>query len=114
MIKISVEPGAAFDILSILEIKRLECDGAERKQKLKSQIENLQSEINDAIGYDLARKIYRSEFYTNLYNANCAVFEQINKQKSEADLLNYQRFLSKKALQEEFFKKEIEEIKLGY
>lgn len=114
MIKISVEEGAAFDILSILEIKLCECPEPARREQLRNQIQLLQSEINQAIGYDLGKKIYCSDFYTSLYNANFAVFEQIDKEKSKADLLNFDRFKAKQALQKEFFSKELEEIKIGY
>ncbi len=114
LIKISVEPGAAFDILSILEIKITNCENFRQRDALHEQKERLQAEINQTIGYDFARKIYFSDFYTNLYNANLAVFDQIDKEKSNADLLNYERFVAKKNLQEEFFHEEIAEVKLGF
>lgn len=114
MIQISVEESAAFDILSILEIKLAKTNDLIKKTALQRQIVLLQSEINTAIGYDLGKKIYRSPHYRALYEANQSVFLQIDKEKSQADKLNYYRFLAKQELQKEFFHKELEEIKLGY
>lgn len=120
MIEIFIQESEAFDRLSILEIKKFESRKIEEKFKLDNQVEYLERQINNAIGYDLAQKIYCSDFYTNLYNINFALFEKIDKLKEkdfsgrEFNDLNYKRFTSKQELQKEFFKNELEEIKIGY
>lgn len=121
MIKISLDEAAAYDLLSILEVKKYFCDAGPKKELIRSQIAQLQEEISQAVGYDLAKKIYCSDFYTFLYNANFDIFKLIEETKrnpaitlKRADELNYHRFTAKQNLQKEFFNKNLEEIKIGY
>jgi hypothetical protein len=143
LIIIQIQPSEAFDRLSILEVKKFFSPTVEQKIKLQNQITELEYQINDSIGYDLAKKIYCSEFYTDLYNANFNVFTIIDKQNKEiknntienlikigipavykierlaelgllANNENQKRFNAKIKLQNEFFDSEINEIKIGY
>lgn len=119
LITIDIEPGEAFDRLSILEVKK-HFARLEDQNILQDQIEKLAAQINSSITYDLAKKIYCSDEYTILFNANFEVFEgvalaQQNKISGlELDSLNYHRFQSRKKLQEKFFGSPTSEIKLGY
>lgn len=109
-----------YDRLTILYIKLSQCSNLEIQSKLRTQIEDLQTTINLNIGYDTARSIAKSEEYNNLYKVNLELFNLFDKLKTEdfsasiPDKLNYQRYLAKKQIQEKFFTKSIEEVKLGY
>lgn len=120
MIKISVSEGAAFDILSIFEIKKAQAISVDKKENIVKQIEELMIEINSQLGYDLAKRIYHSTEYNALYSVNMRLFELIDlskKTKMDAETLdsaNYQRFLAKEVLQKSFFGGGLNEIKIGY
>ena len=111
-VKITVDAAHAFDMYTILSIKYANCTDPNSKIKLIEQMELLGREINEAISYEMASRIYRSDFYSNLYHANLAIFLRIKKEKSDADILNQKRFDAKQALQNAFFNKTLEEIKL--
>ncbi len=122
MIKISVDESFGFDLLAILQVKRTCCADYEMKERLRKQILMLQQEINEGIGYDLGLMIYNSEFYQALYKANYEVFNLIDESHirnpgitlKSADETNYRRFIAKQKLQQHFFKKDLNEIKIGY
>ena len=79
MITIQIQENESFDRLSILEIKKFNSENPAQKIDLQEQIEELQSQINSSIGRDLAKKIYESEEYSELYNTNFKIFELIDK-----------------------------------
>ena len=137
MISILIQESEAYDRLTVLEIKLQEAkdnNSPELVQKLLDQIEDLEREINRAIGYDFAKQINYSKECEKLYDTNKNIFYAIDEltRLSKLDLLsdeqmhklaelgiainnrNYERFLAKKALQEKFFAGKIEEIKIGY
>lgn len=110
--KFTNEIAKAYDELSILEVKLAYCEDLGVKKKLQEDIEFLKKELNENIGYDSARKIYNSEFYKKLFAANLDIFIQIRENPSNNDFLNLKRFAAKQALQKEFFKEEMKEIKI--
>lgn len=108
-----IEVAQAFDELSILEIKKSKLKNQKLKKLLKQQIVILKKEISQTIGNDLTKRIYYSDFYTNLFNSNMDIFLSVDKFKnSEPAQLNMKRIDAKKALQEKFFRKSLEEIKM--
>lgn len=130
MIKILVQESEVYDRISILEVKYKNSKG-DVKINLKTQIEELQGELNVVLGYDKARKIWASLEYKELYNLNNQIFEKIDKLNEWSKLipldmnyiadlgidineLNYKRYLAKKHLQESYFEDKIVETKLGY
>lgn len=118
-IKLELDSAEVFDRLSILEIKKTHCSAPLTRQDLNEQCLELMNLINIELGYDNARRVYLSQEYVNLYNVNRDLFESIDKLKKQdiapktIDDLNYQRYKTKKALQEKFFG-QLEEIKIGY
>ncbi len=121
MIKISVDVSAAFDILSIFQVKLAYCDG-EKKEQINNKKDKLWDEIVQCLSPKLVVSIYKSDEYKNLYNCNKQIFEILDKAKKEpktiymedVDYLNYDRFKAKQELQKKFFNKELGEIKIGY
>ncbi len=116
--KITIEVSEAYDRLSVLFIKLKKCLDYNKKEQIRLQIENLESEINISIKRDLAEKIFKSPEYQELYKVNLELFEIIDKVKlGGIDALipfnlNNQRFEAKNNLQKKFFGKETGEIKL--
>jgi hypothetical protein len=111
MINIRVDEGIAFDMLSIFQIK------------MKSHVNGYNWLFNDicvAITHEKAWKILDSEEYDRLLKANEKVFGLVDKAKknkvkaSDIDSGNYQRYLCKKQLQENFFDTKQIEKKVGY
>ena len=119
MIKISIDEAAAFDILSIFEVKNENryIDNLNDKNYLK-----LQWEIENQIGSDKFNEILESEEYLALKFINRDIFHLIDYVKKHpkkiffesADKLNYSRYKYKTLLQEKFFNKELNEVKIGY
>lgn len=118
MIKISIDEGAAYDMLCILQIKS-------KKEpsiiKTTESIKLISSEISYAIGSEKHTLILYSDEYSNLYRANEEVFNLIDQLKKDPSLgllidqKNYARYLCKKGLMQRFFPDKIQqEIKLGY
>jgi hypothetical protein len=120
LIKIYIDVAQAYDALSVLEIKKFQSKEISIKNKLIEQIKELRQSINIALRYDLAKRIYDSIEYKNLYKVNYDLFKLIDDCKKididakEIDILNHKRFEAKQQLQNKFFGKELEEIKLGY
>lgn len=116
MIKISLDDAAAFDILSILKVKKEKL--AANKTDLVEQIEFLKNEIVSQIGLDKVNDILLSESFKKLCDANLHIFEEIEKIRlgtsilaKTADDLNIKRYNAKKALQNAFFQNELTELK---
>lgn len=121
IIKIEIQAAEAFDRLTILECKLNSTDDLQIKANIKQQIENLQRQINIAIGYDKAKEIYNSIQYFNLYTSNLIIFDLLDQvnQKKEMDAAvvndeNYRRYICKNELNNKFFNGKLEEIKVGY
>ncbi len=97
-IKVTVDTAHAFDMLSILAIK-----------KQDAEHEELLSEITEQISPEISRRVISSEEYEQLRAANEALYNAIDDIKSnkitasEFDQLNRQRFIKKKELQSKFF-----------
>lgn len=118
MIKISVDESAAFDAISILEIKISKSEGAS-KDKVKTSYEKLLGEVVCSVGAERCAEIINSPYYTSLKKANEDVFDLVEMiEKSEdsdakrAQQGNMKRYLAKKELQIFFFSDEQTEIKL--
>lgn len=108
-----VEAAQVFDELSILEIKKLKSTNEDQRNALGKQINIIKEEISNSIGDNLANEIYSSEFYAELLNSNLNIFNSVDKFKmSEPAQLNMKRIEAKRSLQESFFKKSLEEIKI--
>lgn len=116
MIKVSVDYGYAFDMLSILEVKK---ENNSNNINLENY-ERLYNEIKDQINTKLFDKIIRSLEYLNLKNINKKVFDLIDIVKNdnglakEVDEANYQRYIAKTNLQKVYFEINPTEIKIGY
>ncbi len=108
-----IEIAQAFDELSILEIKKSKLKNKKLKKFLGQQIIILKKEIDQSIGPDLTEKICCSDAYINLFNANLNIFQSVDKFKNfEPVQLNMKRIDAKRDLQESFFGKSLEEIKM--
>ena len=116
MIKVLVDEGVAFDMLSILQVK------SKKSQSIQSAHNyfNFAQEIKDQVGISKMSEILDSPEYKNLVTQNEEVFEAVDLAKIDAipaslvDKLNYQRYLAKKEIQKKFFGDEISEQKIGY
>lgn len=119
MLKISLDEGFAFDILSIAQIKIIK-SSVQDKEKLISNYQNLSKEIISQIGFDLYGEIVASKEYQDLRDANEKTFNLIDQVKNDNGLAklvddsNYNRYQKKVALQNKFFNNEIKEVKIGY
>lgn len=117
MIEILVDEAYAYDMLSILEIKlskKHDDDNFNNFIRLNNRLANHSGSH---------KKILDSQEYSELYQTNLALFNYIDKIKTNpciedgvwVDNMNYQRFVYKKQLQEKFFpSNKITEQKLGY
>ena len=119
MLKISLDEGYVFDILSILEIKKSKSKN-ELYEKIINSFEELKKEVIQQIGEEKYYKIIHSTEYEELLEANFITFQLINLIKQndgiakEIDESNYCRYLKKIALQKTFFNNDIKEVKIGY
>lgn len=117
MLKISLDEGFIFDILSILNVKIGQTNGFIRSQLIQN-FEDLSLEIKDQIGISKFNKIIISDEYKELYEINKLVFESVDLAKqdkilaSEVDKRNYARYIKKTELQKKFFNEEIREVKI--
>lgn len=116
MIKISIDEAAAFDILSILEVKT----SKNHDKKFRNLYLKLLKEIKDQIGNLKTNEILKSKDYQDLLRANENVFELVDLAKKnrvsakDMDLANYKRFVLKTAIQQKYFNKNLTETKIGY
>lgn len=105
MIKILVDEAYAFDYLSILEVKDSE---------LRDRVA---AHIAKQIGVMKTMNIYASDEYDQLYNANKALFDCVERARygtitaKELDEANMERHKAKQALQAEFFQTQLTETK---
>jgi hypothetical protein len=116
MLQISLDEAYVFDLLSIYQVK-INNAVDDKLQQLNSTYDLLSNEIINQIGHDLFNKIICSKQYIELVNINQIVFDLVDRanetqlSKLTADA-NYQRYIKKIELQNEFFKNMITEIKL--
>ncbi len=115
MIKISMDECAAYDALSILQLKE------KNRGDVRGQLELLFREIQyDMYRYNLRiEDVLSSPEYLNLYKSNVGIFEAVDMAESDQitgkklNDLNKVRFLCKKELQERFFpNNKLTEVKL--
>lgn len=117
MLKISLDEAYVFDLLSIYEVKIEKCLDLNKKGILIKSYENLLSEICDQIGKELFEKVIKSSVYNDLKESNSKVFDLVERAnenplaKNTAEA-NYERYIHKKTLQNKFFYKDLNEIKL--
>ena len=105
MIKIEVDEAYAFDMLAIALVKLEEI--ANDTEYFDKLYDNIRSEV----GADLFHKVYLSNEFDDLYNANRKVFDYVeilnngftNITALEVHLANMDRFKYKKELQNKFF-----------
>ena len=131
MLKVSVDEGHAFDMLSILEVKHCKiCEGSrepkyfteeecKKSESLLSSFKKLMREISEQIGEETLNKVMSSNEYRELKEANERTFDLVNKIRNgedslakQADTANLERFEAKASIQNKFFDKKITEIKL--
>jgi hypothetical protein len=115
MIKVDIDEASAFDMLAILEIKRVK--GGEQAE---NNYTSLATTIKEHLGEALFGRILRSKDYVNLVMANSLVFSYVDLLNNDNNVLpaldvhkaNMARFRFKKYLQERFFDKELTEQKI--
>lgn len=116
MIKIPLDPGIVFDMLSILLLKSVRYSSIQNTQNYHSFV----SLIKEQIGLEKLYKVLNSDEFKNLRRQNELIFDLVAKAgkndclASDVDRANYQRFLAKKALQEAHFDEQLSEQKIGY
>jgi hypothetical protein len=118
MIKVSIDEGSAFDMLSIIAVK------SQKQLKPDKDLENLfnllYSEIMLQIGPQKIRDVIDSQEYRELIETNAKIFTLVDEAKHDrvaaslVDRVNHQRYLLKKAIQNRFFTEELTEKKFGY
>ena len=116
MLQISLDEAYVFDLLSIYQVK-INNAHDQKLDQLKKTYEVLSNEIIEQIGQELFSKIISSIEYYELIKINQIVFDLVDRanetqlSKLTADA-NYQRYIKKIELQNEFFKNTITEVKL--
>ena len=104
-IRVTVDAAYAFDMYSIAEIKSTEINSNDSYLRLAL----LEKEITDQIGRENFLYVFNSKEYRDLSEANCIVWEMVKASKDnevtakEVDEANYQRHVTKIALQKRFF-----------
>ncbi len=119
MIKISIDEGAAFDMLCIAQIKY---QANPNSVATRIAAENIAKEIHDQIGYVRSSQVVQSDEFIELTKINFRIYDMINSVKiheilgdaTKIDQLNHERFLTKKKIQEKFFGSNLTEQKFGY
>lgn len=115
MIKVSVDAAAAFDMLSILQIKY----NNNPKKSTKQNILRLTNELKEQLGLDKVENILFSKQYADLKRANEVLFNIVNKLERGEHMpaiyvnnLNKERYIAKNQLQDIFFSNKLTEEKL--
>lgn len=113
MILIEVDEAAAFDMLSILQIKLGITPNAFEAFK------KLHASIKDQVGAEIMSKVMNSDEYVELANANVDIFNVLDPANIgdfsayQVHSLNMERFDKKRALQKAFFEEDLKEEKTG-
>jgi hypothetical protein len=116
MSKILLECDAAYalDYMSILQVKALKL----QKKELYKIFDDCYKQLSTQVGIYQFRKIFNSQEYKSLLDANTKTFDAVEKVRTnkpitakEIDDLNMLRFKCKAALQEKFFNSGVLEFK---
>lgn len=122
MVKISVDEGYAFDILSIFQVKIDNCTDVNKIKISEKAFNILYSELKDQLGSDKILKIINSEEYRDLYRENKKTFLLVDQIRAsnevslgkDIDKNNLSRFECKRKLQNKFFDSQMLETKTKY
>ena len=122
MVKISVDEGYAFDILSIFEVKINNCDDPKKIEISGKAFELLRQELEAQLGSAKLLQIMNSVEYHELYNENKKTFLLVDKIRAsnevslgkDIDKNNLSRFECKRKLQNKFFDSQMLETKTKY
>ena len=122
MVKISVDEGYAFDILSIFQVKIHNCTDASKIETSKRGFSTLYEELKAQLGQNKLSEIINSKEYDDLYTENQTTFVLVdairasneNSIGKDIDLNNLRRFECKRKLQSKFFNTEMVETKTKY
>lgn len=118
MIKLELDEGFCFDLLSIAEVKF----DKTRKESASDNFFKIRTQIMNQIGNENTYLILDSKEYDALYSCNAQIFDLVDEIKKNPTLLasiiddmNYKRFELKKILQDKFFpQNKFSEQKIGY
>lgn len=114
MITLKVDEAYAFDYLSILEVKKENL--SKQKEADQSYLDCL-GHLESQVGQSKLSLILSSPEYQSLKFSNGRVFDGVEKARygnisaRDLDILNMDRFLKKKDIQQKFFKEELTELK---
>lgn len=116
MISLLVSESYAFDYLSILQVKYERLNTKETRFQFFVCRDNIVNEL----GEDVFNKIFESEIYAELLQANHNVWDLVERAKNdnvtakEVDYGNFVRWDCKNKLQSKFFNNKNYEVKNGY
>lgn len=116
-LKITLDAGYCFDLMSIAEIKSYRMDDLEKRKIVIKSIENLWNELEKQMGFNKLLLIYQSKEYGNLYDVNNKTWDAVEKAErneisaKEVSDLNTLRYYHKKKLQEKYFNSTLSEQK---
>ncbi len=118
MLKVSLDEGYAFDILSIYYVKALYADTPERRLISMKALKTMRAELEMQIGTEKLESILDSFYFKDLIDANKDTFNLVEEvRKSEEglakklDTSNLRRYYCKVRLQEHFFESSPVEVK---
>lgn len=119
MLKISLDEGAVFDMLSILEVKsKKSFSDKEKEKKVFSALKTMFFEVGEQIGIEKTDLILNSPEYKTLVDVNDEYFWIVdlsaqNKCSAKDNFdCNMKRFRAKTALQQKWFGTSVLEQKL--
>jgi hypothetical protein len=122
MVKISVDEGYAFDILSIFQVKIHNCTDPIKIETSKRGFSVLYEELKAQLGQEKLSEIINSSEYDELYTENQTTFVLVdairasdeNSIGKDIDLNNLRRFECKRKLHNKFFDSQMLETKTKY
>ena len=122
MVKISVDEGYAFDILSIFQVKIHNCTDPIKIETSKRGFSVLYEELKAQLGQEKLSEIINSSEYDDLYTENQTTFVLVdairasdeNSIGKDIDLNNLRRFECKRKLHNKFFDSQMLETKTKY
>lgn len=114
MIKVQIDEAAAFDMLSILELK------SRNSFVSSNQYASMLNDIVYQVGSDKFNEVKESELYRHLLNTNSVIFnfvDLLNEGKLGIDasvvhILNTSRYKFKQEIQNKYFTSELAEEKI--
>lgn len=118
MVTVLIDEAYAFDMLSILQVKLNESIDDQKRNSIQENYEILSNDLINQMGKDKFLAVIESSLYSELVAKNKQIFDLVDITKLMSgpphDLWreNYNRYLTKQALQKEFFNNEILETKL--